>query len=532
MNAAPLDLCRSLTRNRIAIALMALALGLAVFAAGSILETERGAAQKIEESPGVVRSSSAPTVTASAEYPNAQVSWQYDAAANSIAGWNLISFQVWRRGDVDDVEFGSFDNDPDSEIFPVQGTSTRSYTDSLSHKTQANWIDGFKVRYFVRAAFQRASDGLVQHGQQGQFFLAVQPPASRLAVLNADGATVAATAQYPGALISWSLDAAAVTPRGWRLVTFKVARYSTQLGTVDQRFLDQHEDARSFTDPLSAVTSSQWIAGFKYLYGVTPVYQRIIGGTLVDGKQSVALLTVEATTTPLDVVTNYPAPTLTAVAHSDGVQLTWQFDEEASTPPGWKLAGFQLTRWKETKAGNLLRGSRVWFNAPYPSPTDRSLKDPLTGTTMEERLPGGKFFYAINAFYDRLVDDAQQVGKRTKLVFTAPKLPNARNFTISDASQNYRPPLHTLVASWSDPHVNWDATAGFDNVSSYTVYQHGNEIRHERSIGSYVGYPTNDGSYSFDFNVQLRCSFGFQIRAHYGLFYSDLAGYKNNRSGC
>ncbi len=372
---------------------MALALGLAVFAAGSILETERGAAQKIEESPGVVRSSSAPTVTASAEYPNAQVSWQYDAAANSIAGWKLVSFQVWRRGGVDDVEFGSFDNDPDSEIFPAQGTSTRSYTDSLSHKTQANWIDGFKVRYFVRAAFQRASDGLVQHGQQGEFFLAVQPPVS-----------------------------------------------------------------------------------------------------------------------PLDVVTKYPGPTLTAVAHSDGVQLKWQFNEAAASPRGWKLAGFQLTRWKETKAGNFVRGSRVWFNAPYPVPTDRSLKDALTGTTMEERLPGGKFFYSINAFYDRLVDGAQQVGKKSStIVFTAPELPNVRSF---------RPRLGTFSTStfkwsqqlvWRAPHLSWGNQ--FPTVSSYILYRDGEQWQTlDGNTHLYEWWPDNP----------CEATERFHIRTRYGLFFSGL----------
>lgn len=214
-----------------------------------------------------------------------------------------------------------------------------------------------------------------------------------------------------------------------------------------------------------------------------------------------------------------PAPSLSAQAHADGVMLRWKFDA-SSAPDGWRLSGFYFTVTIDLPGGAL--GGPLWFS-PTLDATARSYKDPLTKTTVAQRMPGAKINFEIRALFRRNSDNAEQVGRSSpKLVFRAPALPGPNNFKIVD-----HPSIPTLpgqsaqLLTWSHPHPAWDSSTGFDKVSFYIIYKGSKEIY--RSTGPITGYPVL---------ASYKCPRGYQIRVVYGLFFSDLHSPAEGRKHC
>ncbi len=212
--------------------------------------------------------------------------------------------------------------------------------------------------------------------------------------------------------------------------------------------------------------------------------------------------------TPDEVATDYDAPTLSATAHSNGVHLSWTFDESTSTPPGWSLFGFKIER---TISGTLTTVGGLLAS-------NRNYSDPLTGVPEEQRFPGQKYSYTINALYERDSDNETQEGKASQtLEFTAPDLPNVLNpqntfWPYTRYGQNFVVNNFT----WSLPHLAWSSSTGFDEIEKIII----NSKSHSVLVS---GTSTWTQISSTEEETAGQCAFTFTIRARYGLFFSALA---------
>ena len=335
--------------------------------------------------------------------------------------------------------------------------------------------------------------------------------ASRLDVLTSTPPDLSASIGIGEINLTWTWNTP--VPPGWKHVGFTLVRGNADEDTVDKQFPEQSTSTRSFTDTLDNLSEADWLAGFKYKYIIGAVYQRLSDDAYQrDGTRIIQVEVLEAAT-PEEVAQYRRPPVLSSKAHADGVNLTWTRPIAA---PGWRLAGYSIWRWIEGT-----QGTWTWVGQRLPA-NARSIKDPLTGSTEAQRMPGAKFKYEMYAIFERLADGERQAGKNSKTrVFTAPALPKPRNFAMR--LPNDAPPEGSTKVwlTWNRPHLTWDASTGFTSVDRYHIYKDGTLWR--SVSGGIIGYIQSTGE---------KCADGFQIQTQIGLFYSKLVDAIEMRKDC
>ena len=488
-------------------ALLGIALGI-LATAGTLILAQSVSAQSVATPLQVAQNYPAPTFTLHPDEEGVHIRWNYDHN-NTPPGWRLQGFDISRF-----VEGNSASN----WLFrPASDRYTRYLLDDWRGTRLQQWNSGTEFSYAINATYERNSDGKSQDGKERTMKLAAVQTSLQVVGDTSNRPKVSVEADSNGVNLSWRFDEDTQTPPGWKHSGF-VLRRSVQgkLGTL--HLFEPNFDAskRSFTDPWSATRRSQWVSGTNFTYAITTLFQRLSNTSQqIENRDVSAVLAHPAT--PLEVVQDAAAvPKLSSEAHADGVNLSWTFDE-ATTPTGWKLGGFSIRRSIEG-----VRGSLTYVASRLPT-TDRSFKDPLSGTSEAQRMPGEKFSYQMNAFFHRIADGAEQVGgSSTKHVFKAPALPKPRNFKIGYKLGSITPAgTWIMQLTWGHPHLTWDASTGFTSVTTYHVYQHGNPR-----------WTFQGGTTSHNWRSGTWCEGGFQIRAQIGLFYSKLANSGDSRHNC
>ena len=168
----------------------------------------------------------------------------------------------------------------------------------------------------------------------------------------------------------------------------------------------------------------------------------IVGAVAAVGPTSSDRATAQQVATPLQVVQNYAAPSLSAQVLNNGPRLSWQFNESTITPPGWKLAGFSLSRKIKGTSGTL-----SFINV---AAADRSYHDVYSGQVMNQWHAGNKYTYDIYAYYQRLSDGTEQVGK------TSAEVTIRAAATLEQVKKGYAPPSMTAVARADGVLLQWE----------------------------------------------------------------------------
>lgn len=168
----------------------------------------------------------------------------------------------------------------------------------------------------------------------------------------------------------------------------------------------------------------------------------IVGAIAAAGLTFSERASAQQAATPLQVVQNYAAPTLSAQVLNKGPQLNWQFNESTMTPPGWMLAGFSLSRQIKGASGTL-----SFINV---AASERSYHDVYSGQVMDQWHQGNKYTYDITAYYHRLSDDAEQVGK------TSADVTIRAAATLDEVKKGYAPPSLTATARADGVLLEWE----------------------------------------------------------------------------
>lgn len=211
--------------------------------------------------------------------------------------------------------------------------------------------------------------------------------------------------------------------------------------------------------------------------------------------------------TPNEVYWNSSTPTVSATIHAQGPKLTWQYDASTQAPNGWELVGFHVFRWIPS-ISDQLTFSAVANDLPA---TTRSHQDnTLHIVTLAHRTSGIEYEYYVVPIFERLSDSVSQIGTTGAARVKVPQLPAPPNLAIYFCGYvcgaNYQ---QYLRMRWDHPHLAWDSSTGFHQVSEYTIYHN----------GSYYGSAGTNNSAVFKAG---RCDTGYQLRVRYGLFYTDL----------
>ena len=157
----------------------------------------------------------------------------------------------------------------------------------------------------------------------------------------------------------------------------------------------------------------------------------------------------QQTTIVPDILNNYDAPSLFAVAKADRVELSWTFDADANDPDNWDLAGFRLYRW--------VTGD-VWSGAVISSTigkAKRSYTHVLPGDLLTAWNNGKRINYTVNAVYrpeNTNVGNLRTFGKEDHLGITKAAM-NPR--TPAWVSQHSTNPQMTLTAHADGVRVSW-----------------------------------------------------------------------------
>ena len=334
--------------------------------------------------------------------------------------------------------------------------------------------------------------------------------ASRLDVFTSTPPALSASIGIGEINLTWTYSTP--VPRGWKHVGFTLVR-ATADDKVDKTFPEQSTSTRSFTDSLDNLSQADWLAGFQYKYFIAAVYQRLSDDAIQRDGARIILVRVPAAATPQQVAQFNRGLSLSSEAHADGVKLTWK---RPLSPAGWELAGFSIWRWIEGT-----QGTWTWVGQRLPA-TARSIKDPLTGTTEAQRMPGAKFKYEMYAIFERLADGKRQAGKNSETsVFTSPALPKPRNFAMRFSNDTPQEGPWRLWLTWNAPHLTWNASTGFTSVDRYHIYKDGTLWK--SVSGGIIGFISSPGE---------KCVDGFQIQAQIGLFYSKLVDAIETRKDC
>ena len=338
-----------------------------------------------------------------------------------------------------------------------------------------------------------------------------QQAASTFEVLRATPPNLSASIGIGEINLTWTYNTPA--PTGWKHIGFTLVRANADTDTVDKTFPEQSTSTRSFTDTLDNLSQADWLAGFQYKYLIGAIYQRLSDDAIQRDGARIIRVGVPKAATPKQVSQSNRGLNLSSEAHADGVKLTWT---RPLSPAGWELAGFSIWRWIEGT-----QGTWTWVGQRLPA-TARSIKDPLTGSTEAQRMPGAKFKYEMYAIFERLADGERQAGKNSKTsVFTSPALPKPRNFAIRYGNTGAPEGKWNMWLTWSAPHLTWDASTGFTSVNRYHIYKDGTLWK--SVSGGVIGYQWRSGQ---------MCQDGFQIQTQIGLFYSKLADASEMREGC
>ena len=340
--------------------------------------------------------------------------------------------------------------------------------------------------------------------------------------------TLSADVDERGVVLTWTFDVQ--VPNGWYLDEFAFLR---KVGSDQSRFLRPSASAtdRTYVDPLDSDSKTKWLNGTGISYKIRAVYRRTSDDRLRVGRES-SFASVAGATSLTQVRQGYSPQNVSALAHADGVNLTWTFNESTMSPHGWKLVGFRVVRWLPGDVTGL-----VWVQSSdeWDGPGQRSFKDPLDQVPEAQRLPGFEWKYAVIAYYDQLASGSyspRTQGKAAILTFTAPTMPKPLNFKISykpgtALNDDLRP--RWLLLSWERPHLSWDASTGFTGIDEYHLYKGANGYEDDGHWLSFTGQYT---SHTWFTEWYWYCQGPFQLLAQYGLFYSELVTSSEGRPDC
>ncbi len=510
------------------VALCAVLLALAALTAWSLTSADRASAQlaDLEDVATAGEVGAYPTgfdVSASTQDKGIMVKWKFrnEPSVYTPSGWTLDGFRVQRW-----IATGG---QRTAQVVVKTGiaASARSYMDTLTGVHQQRWHDGTAYTYAVNAIFARTetivtltSTSTKRHEAHGQQVTVKAPTIATYQEVLASSTTptlLAPTHTDKGYQVTWTFDAEAASLPGWKVAGYSLRRSNPANPSLPKYFHAVLEPNRSYVDVIGSDVQRHWHDGGQFSYTIYAIFERKSDGYRQAGKDGNTVKSPPIAT-PLEVVTQYEAPTLLVGAHADGVAMGWSFDTTRITPPGWKLAFFRGSRHEKDKDGFTVSGSRVWFDKF--AKTDRSFKDPLTDLSEKKRYPGNKYHYALYAVYHRPSDGGEQVGKTARVVFTTPAMPNAKNFALYDGTGLWTTGQYPLVLKWTLPNLSWSANTGFDKVTEFI-------ITHEGYTGSdttEVVRPSGSAT-SYSWTQYGTCYRGYKIRARYGLFFSKLANY-------
>ena len=327
--------------------------------------------------------------------------------------------------------------------------------------------------------------------------------------------TLSATVDERGVVLTWTFDVQ--VPSGWYLDEFAFLR---KVGSDQSRFLRPSASAtdRTYVDGLDSDSKTKWLDGTGISYKIRAVYRRTSDDRLRVGRES-SFASVAGATSLTQVRQGYSPQNVSALAHADGVNLSWTFNESTMSPHGWKLVGFRVARWLPGDVTGL-----VWVQSSdeWDGPGQRSFKDPLDHVPVAQRLPGFEWKYAVIAYYDQLASGSyspRTQGKAAILTFTAPTLPGPRNVQVTGSSDGsgYE---HRAQLKWDDPHLTWDASRGFFQTPWYDIYRWDATFFYTSGYGNY-----------YNFTTYTACWYGWWVRARIGMFFSDTVRAENNRTG-
>ncbi len=327
--------------------------------------------------------------------------------------------------------------------------------------------------------------------------------------------TLSADVDERGVVLTWTLNAQ--VPNGWYLDEFAFLR---KVGSDRSTVLSTSASStdRTHIDELDSDTKTKWFSGTGISYKIRAVYKRSSDDQLRIGRES-SFASVQGAKTTSQVRQGYSPQNVSSLAHADGVNLTWTFNEATMTPSGWKLTGFKVVRWLPGDVTGL-----VWVQSgdTWDGPDQRSFKDPLDHVPEAQRLPGFQWKYGVIAYYDLLASGSyspRTQGKAAILTFTAPELPGPRNVQVTGSSDSdgYE---HRAQLKWDDPHLTWDASRGFNQTPWYDIYRYDATFFYTSGWGN-----------SYNFTSYTACWYGWWVRARIGMFYSDTVRAENNRTG-
>ena len=324
------------------------------------------------------------------------------------------------------------------------------------------------------------------------------------------------TVDQSGFVLQWTMSNDTTT--GWTLNTFGMLR---TVGNESTKILGSllPATARSYTDTLDAEAQDKWENGTDITYRVHAIFVRDVNGVSESSETTSDNVTVKGATLISQVQQSYAPLDLSTTAHSNGVKLTWNYDEAAMTPSGWKLMGFGIGRWLP---GNVAGATFIQDDNSWEGPWQRDFMDHMSGVVDEMRMPGFQWKYGVFAYFDRLATGTNPVrisSKAAVVVFEAPKLPSVTNAQVvghSDPDATVR----DADVKWDAPHLTWDASLGFNITPWYTVYTNNANVQFATT-----------GSTSMSFSTINDCWYGWWIRVTIGLFFSDLVQAENNRTG-
>ncbi len=462
-------------------------------------------------------------VSASTQDKGIMVKWKFrnEPSVYTPPGWTLDGFRVQRW-----IATGG---QRTAQVVVKTGiaASARSYMDTLTGVHQQRWHDGTAYTYAVNAIFARTetivtltSTSTKRHEAHGQQVTVKAPTIATYQEVLASSTTptlLAPTHTDKGYQVTWTFDAEAASLPGWKVAGYSLRRSNPANPSLPKYFHAVLEPNRSYVDVIGSDVQRHWHDGGQFSYTIYAIFERKSDGYRQAGKDG-NTVKAPAIATPLEVVTKYGAPSLSLGARADGVLMAWAYNPQKLTPPGWKLAFFRGSRHEKDKHGFTVSGSRVWFDKV--ARTDRTFIDPLTGLSEEKRYPGNKYHYEVYAVYHRRSDGGEQVGKKARVVFTTPSMPNAKNFALYDGTGVWTTGQYPLVLKWTLPNLSWSASTGFDKVTEFI-------ITHEGYTGSdttEVVRPSGSAT-SYSWTQYGTCYRGYKIRARYGLFFSKLANY-------
>ncbi len=319
-----------------------------------------------------------------------------------------------------------------------------------------------------------------------------------------------------GFVLQWTMSND--TPADWTLNTFGILRTVGNEPTYILGPLLPGTD-RSYTDVLDAETKDKWQNGTDITYRLYANFVRDVNGRSESSATSSDDVTVKGATLISQVQQGYAPLHLSAIAHSNGVNLTWNYDESAMTPSGWRLMGFGIGRWMP---GDVAGAVFIQDDTSWEGPTQRDFKDHMSGVVDEMRMPGFQWNYGVFAYFDRLASGTESVrimSKAAVTVFEAPKLPSVTNAQVIGHSDP-EAVVRDAEVKWDAPHLTWDASLGFNFTPWYTVYTNNANVQFATT-----------GSTSVSFSTINTCWYGWWIRVTIGLFFSDLVQAENNRTG-